>query len=52
MEKYNTVTYNYRYIRKYECNILEDILKLFTKLIILIIQIDIIFHTLINISIY
>ena len=30
MEKYNIVTYNYRYIRKYECNILEDILKLFT----------------------
>ena len=26
-EKYNTVTYNYSYIRRYECNILEDILK-------------------------
>ena len=30
MEKYNTVTYNYCYIRRYECNILEDILKVFT----------------------
>ena len=30
MEKYNTVTYNYSYIRRYECNILEDILKVFT----------------------
>ena len=29
MEKYNTVTYKYSYIRRYECNILEDILKVF-----------------------
>ena len=30
MEKCNTVTYNYSYIRRYEGNILEDILKVFT----------------------